>query len=390
MKWMTLWKGARAGALAAALALGACAGTNQGSEHAEANTGAAVEVPLAPARALRPRVKVASGLANPRGMHLNGDGTLLLSTAGTGEPASGALLRLHDNDGDGDYDDEGERTTLLDKQPSRNLFGIVRRDEVFGLAGIAEGAGSVLVSLADFGGPSKIFQVDGPKVTPWGSTHGNINDLAFDVRRGVWVGVSSTTDEIVQIKPGGGADRVVKFPPLASGQDAVPAYLRFDPRSGDVLVTLFSGSPEGEEGGEGTELVPRSASIVRVHAETRKVTPVVTGLTVPSDLEIDEDGSIYVLEFCDSFLDPVERAEDMQGGAMHGGFKRFSGRLLHISRDSGAVQVVADGLDAPTNLTRSGGSLYIAQGMGTPGRLIPGPDGKPVPLTGFIERIALR
>jgi hypothetical protein len=352
-----------------------------------------IEVPLAPAQLELARTSVASGLPNPRGMYVTPEGALLVAIAGTGDPANsatGGLWQLQDTNHDADFDDAGERTKLLDGQPSRNILDIVRRDEVFGMASIAAGGGEVLASLADFGGPSTILRIDGTKVSKWGSTHGNINSLAFDQRRGVWLGAASTTDEVLQLFSGGLSQRIVKFPALASGQDAVPAYLRYDARTGDVLVTLFSGSPEGEEGGQGTELVPRSASIVRVHAETRSIEPVVVGLTVPTDLEIDEDGSIYVLEFCDAFLDPVKTRQDMQGGAMHGGFRRFSGRLLHIDRATRQVRVVATGLDAPTNLTRVGGALYVAQGMGTPGRLIPGRDGKPVALQGFIERISLR
>ena len=352
-----------------------------------------IDVPVAPALALLPRVRVATDLANPRGMLVEADGSLLVSIAGTGDPGNpltGGLQRLRDSNSDGDFDDPGERTTLLDKQPSSNLLHLVRRDEVFGMASIAAGEGSVLVSLAEFGGPSKIFRLEGATLAPWGDTHGNINNLVFDERRKVWVGVASTTDEVVELLPGGRSQRVVKFPPLKSGQDAVPADLRFDARSGDLLVTLFSGSPEGEEGGEGVELVNRSASISRVHAETHSSEPFLTGLTVPTGIELGADGAIYVLEFCDSFLDPVKVRQDMFNGPMHGGFKRYSGRLLKIDREKREVTVIAQGLDAPTNLARAGDYLYIAEGMGTPGRLIPGPDGKPVPLVGFIERIALK
>ena len=110
---------------------------------------------------------------------------------------------------------------------------------------------------------------------------------------------------------------------------------------------------------------------------------------MPIDLEIAPDGSIYVLELCDAFLDPVERREGFHARPMHGGFRRFSGHLLHVDRLRRTVKVVAEGLDAPTNLARSADALWIAQGMGTPGRLIPGPDGQPVALTGFIERLPL-
>lgn len=381
-----------AGSAAFICALGCSAAKPPPASSPSAPIAAAVDVPRSPPVSPLPRARIASGLANPRGMHVLPDGSMLVAVAGTGDPANaqtGALLHLRDVNQDGDFDDAGERTILLDKQPSRNILDIVRRDEVFGMAGMAEGDGAVLVALAFFGGPSTIFRVDGERVTQWGSTHGNVNDLAYDPDRRTWVGVASTTDELLRLLEGGHAERVVKFPPLASGQDPVPAYLRHDPQTKDILVTLFSGSPEGEEGGKGVEIVPRSASIVRVNPDTRRVAPVVTGLTVPTDLEITDDGTIYVLEFCNAFLDPVTRREDMNQGAMHGGFRRFSGRLLRIDRKTSAVSVMADGLDAPTNLTRSGKSLFVAEGMGTPGRLIPGPDGKPTPLVGYIERITL-
>jgi hypothetical protein len=369
-----------------------CSQTPPPAHPAATPVSSAIEVPLQPQAAGLPRQRVASGLLNPRGMHRLADGSLLVSLAGSGDPEnlrSGGLARLHDDNHDGDFDDAGERTTLLADQPSHNILEIVRRDEVFGMAGIAEGAGEVLVALADFGGPSTIFRVHGDAVEPWGSTRGNVNDLTYDERRHAWMAVASSTDEVLQLIPGGRSERVVKIPPLASGQDAVPAYLQYDPQSGDVLVSLFSGSPEGEEGGQGVEIVPRSASIVRVLPETHRVEPVVVGLTVPTDLDIAEDGSIYVLEFCDSFLEPVTSRQAMLTSAIHGGFRRFSGRLLRVDRKQQQVTVVATGLDAPTNLTRVGKALYVAEGMGTPGRLIPGPEGKPVELTGFIERIDL-
>jgi hypothetical protein len=382
-------------ALSALLATAGCSGASQRDAHSASSppaSGSAIEIPRTPPRRPLARVRVASDLANPRGMHVFADGSLLVAVAGTGDPSdanTGALLHLRDTNQDDDFDDAGERTTLLDKQPSNNILEIVRRDEVFGMAGIAEGKGTILAALAFFGGPSTIFRVDGERVAKWGSTHGNVNDLAYDPKRGEWVGVASTTDEVLRLLEGGRAERIVKIPPLASGQDPVPGYLTSDPMTGDLLVSLFSGSPEGEEGGEGVELVPRAASIVRVKPETRAIEPVVTALTVPTDLATADDGSIYVLEFCDAFLDPVGQRAQMQTGPSHGGFRRFSGRLLHVDRKGGKVTEVASGLDAPTNLVLAGKSLYVAEGMGTPGRSIPGPDGKPRPLTGFIERITL-
>jgi len=384
--------------------LAACASapaTTQHAGHASASdtSPAPVSIPTEPAVRELPRVRVASGIANPRGLWRLQDGSLLVAAAGTGDPASpntGELLHLTDANGDGDYDDEGERATLVGEQPSKNILDIVRRDEVFGMAGMAEGEGAVLVSLAFFGGPSRIMRighsdVKSLAVDEWTTTHANINDLTYDPGRKAWFGVASTTDEVVQLNQGARSERVVKIPPLASGQDPVPGYLVHDPLTGDLLVSLFSGSPEGEEGGEGVELIPRAASIVRVKPETRAIEPVITELTVPTDLEATPEGVIYVIEFCDAFLDPVKTRQDMEKGASHGGFRRFSGRLLRIDRMRGDVTVLARGLDAPTNMLLAGNSLYIAEGMGTPGRLIPGPSagGAPVALNGFIERIDL-
>jgi hypothetical protein len=373
---------------------GGCAGSQPEAAHAGSKPAesAAISVPPSPVVKDLPRVRIASGLANPRGLHRYPDGSMLVSVAGTGDPANpntGALLHLIDNDHDGDFDDEGERVTLIGEQPSKNLLDIVRRDEVFGMAGMDEGQGGVLVALAFFGGPSTILRVADSKVATWTTTHANINDIMFDSARNAWYGVASTTDEVVKLNQDSGIERVVKFPPLASGQDPVPAYLTHDPLTGDLLVSLFSGSPEGEEGGEGVEIVLRAARVVRVHPETRAIVPVVTELTVPTDLAATKDGVLYVLEFCDSFVEPVKTREDMAKGPSHGGFRRWTGRLLRIDRGTGAVTVIARGLDEPTNLLLSGNSLFVAEGMGTPGRAIPGPDGQPSALTGFIERIDL-
>lgn len=389
-------------ALAGALSLTACASTPHVPPAAEPQTAArtapakqeaaVLVVPEQPLVALAPRARIAAGLLNPRGMQPLANGELLLSEAGTGLPdaePSGRLLKLSDHNADGDFLDAGEQRVLLDRQPSKNILEIVRRDEVFGMAGMAEGEGRVLVALAFFGGPTTLLEVVDNDVTSWGKTHTNLNDVTYDPTRKQWYAVASTTDEVVRLQPGGGVERVVKIPPLASGQDPVPGYLRHDPLSGELLVTLFSGSPEGEEGGEGTELVPRAGGIVAIDPDHKRFRWLVQGLTVPTDLEVTPDGTIYVLQFCASFLDPVRTHAELMKAPSHGGFERFSGRLLRIERPSGKTTVIAEGLDAPTNLVLAGNALYVAEGMGTPGREIPSPSGT-VKLEGFIERIPLQ
>ena len=351
----------------------------------------AIEIPVAPSRDILPRHRFASDLANPRGMLVGEDGALLVATAGHGrggaEAGDGALLRLVDHDGDGLIGGGSEREVRLANQPSRNIVEIVRRDEVFGVAAVARGDGTTLLSVADFGGPSVLYRVDDVTIVPWSRVHGNINDLVFNPGLGQWFGVSSSSDEVVRLRPGRGSDRVVKLPPLAGGQDPVPGYLEYEPQSGALLVSLFSGSTMGEEGGLGIELERRAGGIVRVAPQTGATTWLVRGLTAPTDLLLGPDGILYVLEFCSDFEDPVANREALARPG-HGGFRRFSGRLLAIELSSGDVRVLAEGLDGPTNLARRSKTIFIAQGMGTPGRPLPGPEGI-VPLAGFIDAVEI-
>ncbi len=368
------------------LMAGGCAVAPPGEKRASAARDVVV-VPATPARDLRPRVGVAHGLANPRGMLPERDGSLLVAVAGTGEegtPGSGALLRLAAPDAGGRF---RERRVVFGGQPSKNILHIVRRDEVFGVADVRRGGDDVLASVAFFGGPSSLLRVTGARVSEWGGVNGNLNSIAWDPERRQWFAVSSSSEEIVRLRPGGGGERIVKLPPLADGQDAVPGYLRHDPTTRALLVTLFSGSVRGEEGGTGTELVRGAGGVVRVDPDTGAVSWVVRGLTTPTDLEVDAR-TIYVLEFTDAFLDPVRTRRDLFAHPSHGGFRRFAGRLLAIDRAGGGVRVLAEGLDGPTNLARDGDRLYVAEGMGTPGRPIPGPGGV-VKLEGFIERVSL-
>lgn len=366
--------------LAAALGVSACAAAPP-----------IVVVPLTPRRDLRPHRIIAHALNNPRGMYVRADGSILVAEAGTGDPRtpnSSDLLRLTDRDGDGRFDSDGERTTLLSGQFSTNILAHVRRDEVFGMAAIGFGNGTILATHAIFDGPTHLFEIAGDAVTPLGMAEGNLNSIAYDPKREIWVAASSSRNQVVRVARDGHVDVIAKVPQLENGQEPVPAYVRYDARSGEMLVSLFSGSTEGETGGNGTELRPRSAKIISVNPETGSMTDVVTGLSVPSDLVLDRAGRIYVLEFCDAFLDPVKSRAELWDRSSHGGFRRFSGRLLQIDRDKDEVVVVAEGLDAPTNLAIHVDSLFIAEGMGTPGRRIPSPGGE-TQLAGFLSVIDL-
>lgn len=319
------------------------------------------------------------------------DGTLLLATAGTGdprEPNTGALLELRDENGDGDFDDPGERRALLRAQPSANILHLVGRDEVFGMAALARHGDTVLASLAFFDKPSTVFRVDRNSVTTWGTFDGNLNAMVFDTRRRRWLSVSSSGDSLLALNEGGEARTVVQFPELGEHQDPVPGYLRFD-NDGHLLVSFFSGVSGEEHPDKGIAMYQSAGGIVRVNLEDGRWHWVVPNLTAPTDFVVDPDGDLYVLELCDGFVDAISTRDRLHTTTSHGGFRRHSGRLLHVRASDGSVRVLADGLDTPTNLLRTGDTLWIAQGMGTPGRSIPTPDG-PAPLQGFIETLQLR
>ena len=102
-----------------------------------------------------------------------------------------------------------------------------------------------------------------------------------------WFAVASTSDEVVRLMPGGGAERVLKIPPLENGQDPVPAYLRYDPReprsAGHAVLRAHQ---KARRAALGVELVPRAGGIIAVAPATKQFRMAGRGLTVPTDLEI--------------------------------------------------------------------------------------------------------
>lgn len=363
---------------------GACLNAATSQTH---DRSVAIEIPDNPIIERAQRKLVASNLPNPRGMLMDNN-TLLVALAGEGlgdDTGSGMLVRLSDTNSDNVLD---ERQILLDKQPSMNILHLVRRDEVFGLADIARGGGDTLISAAFFEGPSQIYRLQNNAISHWNSVEGNINALAYDEGGDRWFAVSSSSEQVLELFSDKPAQELLLIPDLPEGQDPVPGYVRYEPGTGKLLVSLFSGSPLGEENGDGTEIVPGAGGIIRVEPDDGSFEWVVSGLTAPTDIAIDDTGRIFVLEFSRSFLDPVSSRDEMWAEPSHGGFERFSGRLLRIDPRDDSVVVIAEDLDGPTNLHVSGDSLFVAQGMGTPGRLIPGPQGD-IPLTGFIEELIL-
>jgi hypothetical protein len=108
------------------------------------------------------------------------------------------------------------------------------------------------------------------------------------------------------------------------------------------------------------------------------------------DVAIDESGNIYVVEMTSGYADLLPVTFDLfdpDAPPLHGGYKRYSGRVTLYPADGGPPRVLADGLDTPSNITLApDGALFVSTGQGTPGRPIPGPDG-PTTIVGEIVRI---
>lgn len=341
---------------------------------------------------------VLSGMDNPRGVVVLADGSLLVAEAGSGynavEPTdwSGKLSHFQDRNRDGDFKDEGERIDWFRHLPTYNAlqYFSTRRDEVNGPGDLLRHPDGRLFLSID-GGLDRIGLYEISPYKRMGrnlAQRSNMNGLAFsrDFSRIYLAESTANALSVVQID-NGTYRQVVQFDTLANGQQSVPAGLAVDPRTGDVLVALFSGALAIQ--GEVHPFIPGDGKIVRVDPSTGQVEDAITGLTTPVDVAVDRTGSIFVVEMTSGYADLLKRTHDLfdpNQPALHGGYLRYSGRVSRYSPD-GPRHILADGLDMPTNITLTPvGEIYISSGQGTPNRPIPGPDG-PTRIVGEVIRI---
>ena len=356
-------------------------------------------VPLSAAST--PTVKVIlTNLENPRGIVVFETGDLLVAEAGTGlrsvDPTqwTGKLTRFSDLNGDKDFDDEGEAQPWFSHLPTYNALSAYATggDEVGGPVDVLSHLdGRVFLSVD--GGPGEIaLHVISPErsVGRTLASRANMNGIAFDQEQSRLFAVEGGTNTLIEISFDAEIREIVRFPLLNSGQQAVPAGLAVDPRTGEVLVALFSGRIIDEETGQTIPFVASEAKIVRVDPLTGRVTDEITGLTTAVDVAIDPAGNIFVVEMASAYADNLPRNYDLfdEGASpVHGGYLRYSGRLTLYPASGEPPRVIVEGLDAPTNITLGPeGAIYLSTGEGTPGRSIPGPNG-PRQIVGEILRI---
>lgn len=350
----------------------------------------------------------ASGLRNPRGVAVLPDGRLIVAEAGDAlknRETSGRISVFDDLNGDGDYDDADEREVVQCCVAGYNTlthFG-TGQDEVGGLGDlIVLPDGRVAYTQDD---PLGTYVPDGASrgiavytLTPdenWRRRQVRVlrattNALVYDPDADTLYLAESGLNAVSALTLDGDLSRpIVEFPPLESVQQAVPAGLTRDPRTGDLLVALFSGQNRNYYGTV-IAYMPEQARIVRLNPRTGEWRDEITGLTAAVDVAIDEQGNIFVAELATGWPAAVMPRDfplgDPAAPPDAGGYPRFSGRVTLYPAGGGDPVRLAEGLDAPTNLTYHDGALYVSVGQGTTGRAIMGPDGRTV-ITGTLLRI---
>lgn len=348
---------------------------------------------------------ILTGLDNPRGVAVSITGEMFVVEAGTGlhllDPTKwdGKLTKFTDINADGDFEDEAEAERWFSHFPTYNGFSAygTGRDEVSGPSDLLLHSDGRLFLSVDDGGLSNSMALH--VISPDGrigltlADRNNMNGISFDRDQQKIFAVESGLNMLIEISFTGEFRDIVLFPFLDSGQQAVPAGLAVDPRTGDLLVALFSGYLFDEQASSIDDIisfVEGDAKIVRVVPDTGKTTDEIIDLTTAVDVEIDEAGNIYVVEMATTPTKLLPMGFDLydpQALPVHGGYLRFSGRVTVYPADGCSPRVLADGIDTPTNIAIGpDGALYISTGQGTPGRPIPGPDG-PTSIVGAILRI---
>jgi len=347
-----------------------------------------VHVPARPRETLRPSTIIAEGLLNPRGVCVQADGSLLLVEAGSGLPDqtfSGRISRLRpDPLKPGAY---LAPETLAPGFRSMNMQARMLRDEIMGLSDIACGEGRCLVSQTDYVAGSKLLDLQYTPPEPVFHSRGNLNALCYHPTRHSWLAVKPDTNQLVEFRSGEDEQVLVQLPDLDMGQEAVPVTLIHEPATDAVLISLFSGELHNDPARKGIDFDDQAGQVIRVWPDTGRIEVLIRGLQLPTGLALCPQGDVLVLELCSRLQQPLP--PDWNGEPLHGGFTRFSGRLLSCNLQTGEVTVLARDLDTPSNLCLVQDAVLVSEGMGLTGRPLPTPDNKVVALSGRLRRVQL-
>ena len=170
---------------------------------------------------------------------------------------------------------------------------------------------------------------------------------------------------------------IASLPHLKNNQQPVPTSMSLY-HDGDLLVSLFSGQLWSYYG-DSISFMPGDSKIAKVNINNGYITYLIDNLTTAIDVTSDYKGNIYVLEMTTRWPTPMINRNfdlyDPNSPPDPGGYARYSGRLIKYNKNLESV-ILADDLDAPTNITFFNNFLYVSVGQGTPGRLIWSKTGK--------------
>ena len=186
------------------------------------------------------------------------------------------------------------------------------------------------------------------------------NPYDVDGGGGRWFLADSGKNVLFSVSPDGAVAEHFVFPAIVHDQGALQSLSptefaageRYEVEAvptgvavgdGQVYVALFGGFPFIDGGGRLVTVPAAGAGAARI---------VATGLNAPTDVAIDRDGWLLVLE--------LGRYEVGQG------FLPGSGRLLGIDRLSGERTVIVDGLTMPATVLPRAAGGYIVTQMGGP------------------------
>lgn len=347
-----------------------------------------IQIPAQPNETLRPSTLIAEGLLNPRGVCVQVDGSLLLAEAGSGLPQqtfSGRITRWRpDPHVPGAY---LQPEVVADGLRAMNMQARMLRDEIMGLSDIACGEGRCLASQTDYVDGSRLLDLQYTPPEPVFHSRGNLNALCYHPSRHSWLAVKPDTNQLVEFVIGQDERVLVQLPELAQGQEAVPVTLVYEPATEAVLISLFSGELRGDPSRRGIDFADKAGQVIRVHPDSGQIERLISGLQLPTGVALCPRGNVLVLELCDSLQQPL--LPDWNGEVRHGGFTRFSGRLLSCNLQTAQVDVLARNLDTPSNLCVVQHAVLVSEGMGLIGRPLPTPDHQIVPLSGRLRRVSL-
>jgi sugar lactone lactonase YvrE len=349
-------------------------------------------------------IVIATGLLNPRGVAILPDGRLLVAEAGTGfvsgneDDNTGMLSLLNDLNRDGHYDLASEKTPVLEQLPGYNILYQFNpgRDEIVGLGDVlVTDDDRIFFTLDDNFEKITVTEVElvSGTTTDLYLSLSTLNSIAYDAEMQRLYLAESSNNAIMSLTLDGQAESeaelLTSFGLLEHGQQAVPSGIAVDPQTGDVLVALFSGNLWNYYGSV-LSFMPGDAKVVRVDPQTGSITDEITGLTAAVDVAVDEAGNLYVVELTTEWPTPTLSTEfelfDPDAPPDAGGYVRFSGRVTMYPVDETEPFILADNLDAPTNITYHNQALYVSVGQGTPGRPI-WVDGERRPIVGELLKI---